>query len=379
MRLRLVAKDSHGIWNEAETAAYTPVLRKPNQFQNRIQFIESWVTSKLTRGNTYALKERDNRGVVIGLCVLHPDRVKPLVGEDGSVYYQLSQDFLAGQQEATLVVPARDIVHDRFNCLYHPLVGLSPIYASAVAAGQGLKIQGTSTQFFANGARPSGILTAPGEIAPETAQRLKDYWEQNYTGNNAAKVAVLGDGLKYETMTMTSVDAQLIEQLKWTAETVCSAFHVPPFMIGVGATPTYNNVEALAQQYYSQCLQAHIEAIELCLDEGLELSKPYGTEFDLTDLLRMDRATQMKTLADGVKGGVLAPNEARKELGYGPVDGGNTPYLQQQNYSLEALGKRDAQDDPFGTATPPPAAVPALPAPNNDNPDRDSTACSSTR
>jgi HK97 family phage portal protein len=367
-RIRLVQKDKNGIWGEVDDhSAYGPVIRKPNGFQNRIQFIENWVISKLTWGNTYILKQRDNRGVVVGLFILNPQRVTPLVSDDGQVFYSLSQDNLAVLPTPELIVPAREIIHDRFNCLYHPLVGLSPIYASAIASGQGLRIQRMSSAFFANGARPSGILSAPGEIDPETAKRVKDYWELNYTGTNAAKVAVLGDGLKYESMTMNSVDSQLIEQLKWTAETVCSTFHVPSFLVGVGQTPTYNNVEALAQQYYTQCLQAHIEAIELCLDEGLELKAPFGTEFDLTDLLRMDRATQMKTLADGVKGGIVAPNEARKELGLQPVEGGNTPYLQQQNYSLEALGKRDSQEDPFAADKTP--AVPALPAPapTNDN------------
>jgi HK97 family phage portal protein len=369
VRLRLVAKDTNNIWNEVENSSYSPVLRKPNQFQNRIQFIENWLISKLTRGNTYVLKGRDNRGVVNSLYILNPDRVRPLVSDDGQVFYSLAQDNLADLQEPQMVVPAREIIHDRFNCLYHPLVGLSPIYASAIASGQGLRIQRMSSAFFENGARPSGILTAPGEIQPDTALRLKEYWENNYTGNNAAKVAVLGDGLKYESMTMNSVDSQLIEQLKWTAETVCSTFHVPPFMVGVGTTPTYNNVEALAQQYYTQCLQAHIEAIELCLDEGLELSKPFGTEFDLDDLLRMDSATQIKTLADGVRGGIYAPNEARAKLSLQPVDGGGTPYLQQQNYSLEALAKRDAKEDPFGKALPAPKQTPALPAPENDNAD----------
>jgi phage portal protein BeeE len=46
-------------------------------------------------------------------------------------------------------------------------------------------------------------------------------------------VAVLGDGLAYQAMVMTAVDAQLIEQLKWTAETICSCFHVPSYMVGV--------------------------------------------------------------------------------------------------------------------------------------------------
>src|SRR3546814_19841370 len=93
-------------------------------------------------------------------------------------------------------------------------------------------------------------------------------------------VAVFGDGLKFEPMRMTSVDAQMIEQLKWTAEAVCSCFHVPAYKIGVGTPPAYNNIEALQQDYYSTCLQILIEDMELCQDEGLALPANYGTELD---------------------------------------------------------------------------------------------------
>lgn len=367
MGLRLVADTGNDIWKPAENPAYSPVLRKPNHFQNRIQFIESWLLSKLSRGNTYVLKARDGRGVVTALYVLNPDLVQPLVAPDKSIYYRLSRDDLSGQHLDDVIVPAREIIHDRMNCLYHPLVGLSPIYAAATAAGQGLKIQRTSTNFFANGARPSGILMAPDEISQTNADELKAYWQTNYGGNNEAKIAVLGDGLKYQQLTMSSVDAQLIEQLKWTGQTVCSAYHVPAYKIGVGEMPKYDNMQALTVEYYSQCLQIHIESIELCLDEGLELAKPYGTEFDLDSLMRMDQLTLMKSLVEGLKG-VLTPDEARRKLNLEPTDGGDQVYLQQQNYSLQALAKRDAKDDPFGKEAP---AQPALPAPEPANDDEE--------
>lgn len=67
LRIKLVAKDDDGIWAETTNSAYSPVLRKPNDFQTRIQFMESWVLSKLQRGNAYILKQRDNRGVVVKL------------------------------------------------------------------------------------------------------------------------------------------------------------------------------------------------------------------------------------------------------------------------------------------------------------------------
>ena len=137
----------------------------------------------------------------------------------------------------------------------------------------------------------------------------------------------------------------MVEQLKLAAETVATTFHVPTYKIG-GALPNYNNVEALEQQYFSQCLQHPIESIELCLDEGLEIEEGYGVELDLEGLLRMDTATKIKTYAEAVKGGLDTPNEARRKLNQRPLEGGDTIYLQEQYYSLQALAKRDA-NDPF--------------------------------
>ena len=361
--LRLVEQDTHGIWNTATSNAFSPVIRRPNRYQNRIKFVEQWITSKLTQGNTYVLKQRDQRGVVSALYLLDPSRVTPLVTPDGAVYYQIRRDDLAEVSQETITVPAREIIHDLMCALWHPLIGVTPIYACGVAALQGISIQSNSKKFFANGSNPSGFLTAPGVISQETAARLKTYWETNFSGDNVGKVAVGGDGLKYEPFTMTAVDAQLIEQLKWTAETVCSAFHVPAYMIGVGPPPPYANIEPLLQQYYAQALQTLIESFELCLDEGLELDKvqghTYGTEFDLDDLFRMDTATKTTAAREAIGSGGMSPNEARyKYFDLGPVTGGDTPYMQQQQYSLAALATRDA-NDPFAKPTP---AVPALPA-----------------
>ena len=360
LRLRLVRQDDEGIWLEAESSAFSPVLRRPNRYQNRIQFIAQWVISKLVHGNTYVLKQRDQRGVVTALYILHPLRVAP----DGSVYYQLMHDVLSALQDDRLVVPAKEVIHDVNFAPYHPLCGISPIYACGLAATQGLEIQRSSTRFFERGAKPAGVLTAPGHINEATAMRLKEYWEANFTGENAGRTAVLGDGLTYEPMIVNPHDAQLIDQLKWTAETVCSAFHVPAYMVGVGSAPTYNNIEALNQQYYSQCLQSLIENIELLLDEGLELPKPYGTEFDLDDLLRME-ATKVKAAADAVGSGTMAPNEARRRyFDLGPTEGGESPYLQVQNYSLAALAKRDQNSTPVtpGLDQPAAEAEPAAPS-----------------
>ena len=364
MRLKLVELGDDGIWREARSAAFSPVIKKPNAYQTRQKFIEAWALSKLgPAGNTYVLKERDGSGLVRAMHVLDPWRVTPLIAPNGDVFYRLAQDYLAEITDEVEAIPASEIIHDRATCLFHPLVGVSPIYACGLAAQQGLSIQSNSDQFFRNRSMPGGIITAPHEISDPTAERLKREWSTRFTGDNAGKTAVLGDGMKYEAFAPTARESQMTEQLQLTARAIASAYHVPPFKIGLETLPAGQKVEDMNRIYYADCLQTLIEAIEALLDEGLGLDasgKRYGTEFEVDDLARMDNATMIDALGKAVGGGWMSPDEARAKQNLAPVDGGDTPYLQQQNYSLGALAKRDAQDDPFASksapATPPAAS-----------------------
>lgn len=359
LRPKLVEQDDDGIWEEVDSAAFSPVIRKPNHYQSRIDFYEWWMISKLTTGNTYALKARDARNVVTALYILDPMRVQPLVAADGSVFYELDTDELSGHTEP-LRVPAREIIHDVCCPLYHPLCGVSPLYAAGAAALQGLTIRSQSTTFFENGSKPGGVLTAPGDISPDTARRVETYWRDNFSGDNIGKIAVLGNGLTYEAMAVTAEQAQLVLQLKMSDEDIAKCFHMPRHKVGIGPDPSYNNIEALNQQYYSDCLQKHIEKLEICLDEGLELTKvpgrTLGVEFERDDLFQMDTATLVKTAREAIQGGA-SPNEVRRRwLGVGRVDGGDLPFLQQQMWPINQLAQREIPAP--GPPAPPPPQLP---------------------
>jgi len=373
LRQRLMQLDANGIWKETSSPAFSPVLKKPNPYQNHIQFKQWWQTSKLTNGNAYGLKQRDQRGVVTAIYLLDPCKVTVLVAPDGEVFYQCNGDDLNELGSEGVTVPASEMIHDRMNCLFHPLVGISPLYACALAACQSLKMQNDSSTFFENGARPGGILSAPGAISDETAARLKAHWDANYTGTNAGKVAVVGDDLKFQQMRMSATDSQLIEQFKLTAEMICTAFHVPGFKVGVGPMPAGTaKIADLNQIYYSDCLQSLIEEFEACMDDGLSLPDRYGVELDLDGLLRMDLGSLVETLKLAVGGTIMSPNEARYRMNLPPVPGGDSVLSQQQNFSVEALSKRDAQADPFATGAAQSAATESTPTEPSDEQIQDS-------
>ncbi len=345
-KLKLQAKKTTDGVRIVTKSKLDALIARPNKHQTAQQFFENWITSKVTYGNAYIWVIRDIYGNPWQMVVLNPERVTPLIDPHGNVFYRVSRDNL-WDIEDNLIIPSEEIIHDRYNCLYHPLVGLSPIVACALSASNGVNIERNASLFFANASRPSGILTAPQAISESTASEIRNNWNRNYSGSGTGKTAVLGDGMTYTPIAVSASDSQMVEQAKLSSEKICTAFKIPPYKVGLGAIPAGQKVGDLNEIYYSDCLQHYIEAIENLLKYHLDWGRGVEPEFNLKGLIRMDSTSQIDYLTKAVGGAIMSPNEARAELGLQAVEGGNSPMIQQQNYSLEAIGKRDNLENPF--------------------------------
>jgi HK97 family phage portal protein len=342
----------NGIWNYVDNPAYSPVLRKPNHYQTQQQFREAWIMSKLIHGNTYVLKGRDERGVVTRLYVLDPSRVLPMVSDTGDVFYQLnyptSDNLLPQDYPAeNIIVPAREVIHDRLNTFHHQLIGVPPVCAAHWPAVKNMKILRNATTFFANGANPGGILTAPAGMSETDAAQVRDYWNSNFQGENSGKVAVIGADMKFTAFAFKSADSQMVEQMRYSDEQICQPFGIPPFIVGIGSIPAGMKVDDMMGLYYQRALQKHIEAMENLLDEGLGISRPLGVELDLEPLLRMDPQRRAEVWGKLTNDGIAAPNEARLPFNLPPLEGGDTVYMQQQDFPLDQVRlNKIAQPEP---------------------------------
>lgn len=344
--------DSNGIWNVSRHHTVTALLRAPNHYQTAAQFREAWILSKLQDGNTYALKRRNAAGAVDALYVLDPFKTQPMITESGEVFYEINygtKNNLVPNQSGRVLVPASEIIHDREMALYHPLIGVSPLAAAFLAANKNIEIQRGAARFFRNGAQPGGVLTAPAGMSETDAQAVKSFWDDNFTGENSGKVGVIGADMKFVPFAFKAIDSQMVDQLRYSDEQICHVYGIPPFKVGIGTIPAGMKVDDLNQLYYSDALQARIEAMEDCLDRGLGMGDDVGVELNLEPLLRMDAQKLAAVEGALVAGAIKTPNEARKRWGLPPIAGGDSVYLQQQNYSLEALARRDQSADPFGT------------------------------
>ena len=346
------------------------VLNNPNGYQTRVDFWGQFMASALFNGNVYVFLQRDPNNIIRSMHILDPRQVRVLLSDDGSVFYRIGQERLA-ELLATDVIPARDILHHRLLTMNHPLVGLTPLYAAGVSAMTGQTIQQNSFAFFANMSRASGVLTSPGKISQELANRLKTEWDQNFKGGQMGRTAVLGEGMKWEPLTISAADAQLIEQLRWSVEDVARCFRVPTYMLTDASKVSFKNAETLARNYYSQTLQYHIESIEARIDQAFGLTGNTFCEFDLAAMLRMELDARMAAYQTGIQSGVLTINEARKLEELEPKEGGDEPLVQAQYRPLSMAGQPVTAAP---TAEPPPPTDPDEPDPEADDPDAEELA-----
>ena len=248
------------------------ILDRPNEYQTGFDFMKALVAAQLYRGNAYAVPMRNRRYQIDTLHPLFPDYVW-VYRTPGSpdYFYQVSAQPLAEIDE-TKMLPPRQMLHHRMFTLADPLLGITPMLAAAISSSAGLNILRQSERFFARMSRPAGVLQTAKAIDRTKAEAIKERWQRFFAGEEGAgDVVVLEEGLEWKQLNMTAVDAQLIEQLRYSVEDVARVYRVPLFMLGDLSKVSYNSSEQLSRVYVNGCLLAHMNSLEWRLSQFFDM------------------------------------------------------------------------------------------------------------
>lgn len=317
---------------ELEDSAVAKIFRKPNNFQTRSDFILYMMRSLLLDGNAYAVAIRDEDYNIIGLYPVNPRQFYPYIAE-GEVYYAFGDDVIRelGNFDDTRWFPQRDVLHIRMHCPVHPLIGESPITAALLPTAAGIEINKHTTAFFHNMSRPSGILKHPGTLGDVGIKRIKEAFMQVTQKGHTGEPIVLQEEMEWSPLTMSAVDAELVNSFKLTERQIAQVFRVPPFLLGDLERTTLNNVETLSRFFIQSALGFYVDHFEGAFASFFGLPSNEYIYMDVeTALLRSDLKERMDAYAKGVQSGVMAPNEARARESLPPVEFGDDPRVQQQ-------------------------------------------------
>ncbi len=361
-----IAEDGTKTYNMASNLAR--VLAKPNGFQTRSDFLLNVVYSLLTNGNAYWVGNKTGTEKPKEIYLLDPSVTRAhRIEETGDVYYSTSGEF-ANMADMTIegrvMIPERYIGHLRLHTPDDPLIGVTPVRNAAASVAANESIVGHQASFFQNMSRPSGLLSSDMELTAAQMGELRKAWEEHSKNLNSGGVPILGGGMKWQSMSLNSQDAQMVEAWKMTVEDISRVFRVPPVLINNMDNSTFQNSETLMRFWLASGLGFLINHIELCMSAFYDLDdRKEGVELDQEVLLRADSQAQMEALGTGVTKGLLAPNEGRKRLGYSPVEGGDMPLVQQQMVPVDLAASGDAAG--VGVNPPEPAPV-AEPEPDDE-------------
>lgn len=281
----------------------------------------------MLHGDGFALANRLPNGEIFELIRLMPGSVtvlyNPATGEPvyqwnpapgASTLGNTAQATIAASAEPAREFSYRDVIHVTPPLSVNGITGLSPIQHAREAIGLALVLEQYAGRLFGNGARPSGVLTAPPGVRADAIERMKLSWQSTHGGGNSGRTAVLESGVKFEQLALASTDAQFLEMRQFAIVEIARAFGVSPVMIGDASRATWSNAEQYNRQFLTYSLAPWLRGFEAAYRRvtlAPEERRSYSISFDTSDLLRGDSAARGEFIAKMRASGVMTANEAR--------------------------------------------------------------------
>jgi HK97 family phage portal protein len=331
-----------------EHGLYELIHSEPNDEMSRFTFLKAYFAHVLAWGNGYAELQRDGGNQVVGIWPRNPYKTRPhrltvathldavswrpfpvnlpagtlvyrttdsIDSEDGS---ELDAESSSGAR----IIPAADMLHVPGLAL-DGRIGQSVVWMARETIGLALAAGKFGSKYFANFAKPGGILEAPVALTDPQKESAKRSWLEAQGGENAHRVAVLPAGFKFTAMSHNAEDAQVIQTREFLRNEIASVFHVPPHMVGAQDRGKANT-EQLAQEFVQYTLAPWLAAVKqefkrkIFPSNGATPSRFY-VDFDLFDLLRPDAASREKFNSSGRQWGYLNANDVRATEKQNPI------------------------------------------------------------
>ena len=318
---------------------------EPNPEMTSFVFRETLMSHLLIWGNAYAQIIRDGAGRVLGLYPLLPDKMDVQRDDRGNIYYVYSRNSDENpmfKEYGDIRLKAEDVLHIP-GLGFDGLIGYSPIAMAKNAVGMTLACEEYGASFFANGANPGGVLEHPGVL--KDPSKVRESWNSVYRGvNNAHKIAVLEEGMKYQQIGIPPEEAQFLETRKFQINEIARLYRIPPHMVGDLDKSSFSNIEQQSLEFVKYTLDPWVIRWEQSLQRSLLLPGEKGKYFiklNVDGLLRGDYQSRMNGYAVGRQNGWFSANDIREMENMNPIpdeQGGNLYLINGAMTKLEDAG-----------------------------------------
>lgn len=323
--LNLMRRSATGLISKADDHPVYRLLRvKPNEAQTPFQFKSYMQGRALLKGNAYAYKVPGvNR--VQALWPLDPDRVELVLDEQFRLTYRYTP-----KKGAARTFQAGEVLHLRAPWSSDGISGVGLLTLAAEALGLAEITEESAASFLRNGASPGGVLQHPKTLKPETVDKLRQQFADNFQGSaNAGRWLVAEEGMEAKPLPSNSRDAEALAHRKYQAEEVSRFTGVPRPLLMFDETSWGSGIEQLGIFFVTYCLAPWFVAWEEAISQALLTEAERATlypKFNEGALLRGSLKDQAEFFAKALggpgAGGFMLPDEAREKMDMNPLPGG---------------------------------------------------------
>lgn len=322
------------------------MARKPNRYQTKQEFFETMMLNLVLHGNCYARVTRIG-GKVRSLLPLMASQIEVKLLSDGNIVYFYSSN---GNIEA---LSAESVWHVKLPG--NGIIGKSPLAFGRNILGIAQAAEDTVTKVYGNGAKPSGVLSFDRLLTPEQRTAVRTNFGSLTTGTDE-RLLVLESGMKFDAVSMSPSDIELLSSRKYQVDDIARWFGVPSIMINQneGTTTLGSSAAEIISTFYKTTLRPYLERFEASVSANLFAeaeAKEYEFEFEFEGLLRSDLKSRLEGYRTAVAGTILTPNEVRKIEGWPRVDGGDKLLSQINMTPIDKLGQVTPTEAGNGTQT----------------------------
>lgn len=318
--LSVLRKKNGKIEPGTDHAAHYLLHDAPNDWQTSYKWRETKQGHVLGWGNGYSRIVRSSRGELRAMDILQPQETTLVKIGNRWSYVSLDQD------GTPLAIPPEEMIHIR-AIGRDGRIGISPIMQHAEAIGLGLSAQQYGKRFFDGGGKPSGLLTAKGDLTETSWTRLKEFWKSAVTRLQGSdnKTLLLPADLDYKALSIEPEAAQFIETRKMTRSEIAGIFNMPAHMINDLERATLSNITEQSIQYTRHTCMPWVQNWEQELNRRIftrqERAAGYYVKFNLGGLLRGTAKERAEFYHYAITDGWMTRNEVRLFEDMNPVDG----------------------------------------------------------
>lgn len=298
------------------------LLANPNGYDAFSEMLYKTVFHLKMTGNSFWLKDQVNEAGdrPERLFVLNPSKVEIVVHPSNGVI-----GYIYRSDKMQVPFELNEIMHFRNPHPNREYYGIGEIEAAALMMQNSINRQDAQTNFWKNGAAPSGLLFFKNvNLDPKQFEEAKRQFNRQYGGkDNIGKIAMLMGDWDFKQMGLTAAEGQDLEQGKQSVNDIFTMHGVPLSVAGVQGAANYATAQIDDLRFRRDTVKPQIKLIADTMNSDLVqgFDPQARIEWDLQGLVDLAQLAMLTPLFDR---GALSINELRRMAGLDPIEGDPT-------------------------------------------------------